>query len=59
MADKKNSELEENFLAKDFIKLPKVLNKKYTQEEFHQLMTLHNSDIPIRDVNFLDYPDIN
>ena len=58
MTNKKISELEENLLAKDFIEFPKVLNKKCTEEEFHQMMTSLNSDIPIEEVNFLDYPDI-
>jgi len=50
-------EQEETLLSKDFIEFPKELNKKCTKEEFHKMMTSHNSDIPIDKVNFLDYPD--
>ena len=50
---------EEALLAKDFMEFPEELNKKCTKEEFHKMMTSHNSDIPIDQVNFLDYPDGN
>jgi len=50
-------EQEEILLAKDFIEFPKELNKKCTKEEFHTMMTSHNSDIPIGGVKFLDYPN--
>ena len=50
---------EEALLTKDFIEFPKELDKKCTKEEFHQMMTSHNSDIPIDTVTFLDYPEIN
>ena len=51
--------LEETLLVKDFIEFPEELNKKCTKEEFHKMMTSHNSDIPINKVIFLDYPDSN
>ncbi|MCL1864193.1 MAG: hypothetical protein FWF73_00080 [Spirochaetes bacterium] len=50
---------EEEVLANDFIEFPDELNKKCTKEEFHQMMTSQNSDIPIDRVTFLDYPDID
>jgi len=49
---------EEALLAEDFVEFPKELEKKCTKEEFHQMMTSHNSDIPIEKVTFLNYPDI-
>ena len=48
----------DDLLAKDLIEFPEALNKKCTQEEFHKMMTSHNSDIPIEEVNFIDYPDV-
>jgi hypothetical protein len=50
---------EEILLTKDFIEFPETLNKECTKEEFHKMMTSHNSDIPIESVKFLDYPDAN
>ena len=49
--------LDEALLAKDFIEFPGTLNKICTKEEFHKMMTSHNSDIPIESVNFVDYPN--
>jgi hypothetical protein len=48
---------EETLLTKDFMEFPEELNIKCSREEFHKIMTSHNSDIPIERVNFLDYPD--
>ena len=59
MEEKNNLKLEEEVLANDLIEFPETLNKKCTQEEFHQTMTSHNSDIPIEEVTFVDYPDAN
>jgi Ca2+-binding EF-hand superfamily protein len=51
-------ETKNNILAtKDFMDFPESLNKKCTKEEFHSIMTSHNSDIPIGTVHFRDYPD--
>jgi len=58
MADNEEFKLEETLLTKDFIKFPDALDKECSKEEFHKMMTSHNSDIPIEKVNFLDYPDI-
>jgi hypothetical protein len=58
MANKDGFKLEDTLLTKEFIKFPEALNKKCTEEEFHKMMTSHNSDIPIEKVNFLDYPNI-
>jgi hypothetical protein len=44
-------------LARDFITFPKELNKECTKEEFHKMMSSHNTDIPIERVNFKDYPE--
>jgi len=55
---KEEFKLEEILSKKDFIEFPEALNKSYTAEEFHKMMTSHNSDIPIKEVNFLDYPDV-
>ena len=52
-------EWEKTLLTKEFIEFPEALNKKCTEEDFHKMMTSHNSDISIERVNFLDYPDIN
>ena len=54
-----NKKIEEILSTKDFIEFPESLNKKCTQEEFHKMMTSHNSDIPIEKVKFLDYKDTN
>jgi hypothetical protein len=51
-------ELIDTLLAKDFIEFPEALNKRCNEEEFHKMMTSHNSDIPIERVKFLDYQDI-
>jgi len=63
MTDNKvNKELfnsEEALLNKEFVEFPKELDKKCTKEEFHKMMTSHNSDIPIETVTFLNYPDID
>jgi len=48
---------EESLLAKNFMEFPKELDKKCTKDEFHKMMTSHNSDIPIETVTFLPYPD--
>jgi hypothetical protein len=45
-------------LTKGFIEFPKGLDKRCTEKEFHKMMTFHDSDIPIENVIFLDYPDI-
>ena len=50
--------VEETFLTRDLVEFPKELDKKCTEEEFHQMMTSHNSDVPIETVTFLNYPDI-
>jgi len=55
MANENVYNWEETLLTKDFIEFPQELNKKCTEEEFHKMMTSHNSDIPIDKVNFLDY----
>ena len=49
---------EETFVTKEFIKFPETLNKECNEEEFHKIMTSHNSDIPIERVTFLEYPYI-
>jgi len=54
---KEEFDWEESLLTKDFMEFPEELNKKCTKEEFHKMMTSHNSDIPIEKVTFLDYPD--
>jgi hypothetical protein len=54
-----NKEIERLLSTKDFIEFPEALNKKCTEEEFHKMMTSHNSDIPIEKVKFLDYSDTN
>ena len=46
-------------LARDFITFPEELNKECSKEEFHKIMSSHNSDIPIERVNFKDYSEIN
>jgi len=51
--------LEESPIAKDLMEFPKELDKKCTKDEFHKMMTSHNSDIPIETVTFLPYPDID
>ena len=58
MTKKEESKWEETLLSKDFIEFPEALNKECTEEDFHKMMTSHNSDIPIEKVIFLDYPDI-
>jgi len=50
--------LANNEFNKDSMEIPAELNIVYTQDEFHKMMTSHNSDISIDKVNFLDYPDI-
>jgi hypothetical protein len=55
---KKENEIfdwEKTIRTKDFITFPDEINKKCTKDEFHKMMTSHNSDIPIDTVNFLDY----
>jgi len=54
-----SQKLEEILSTKDFIEFPEALDKKCTEEEFHKMMTSHNSDIPIENVKFRDYPDTN
>jgi len=49
---------EKALLTKDFMEFPKEWDKKCTKEEFHEMMTAHNSDIPIETVKFLNYPSI-
>ena len=49
--------VEEALLTRDFVEFPKELDKKCTEEEFHKMMTSHNSDIPINRVEFVDYPE--
>jgi len=44
-------------LARDFITFPEELNKECTKEDFHKIMSSHNSDIPIERVNFKGYPE--
>ena len=46
---------EEPLLAKNFMEFPEELNKKCTEDEFHEMMTSHNSDVPIEKVEFLKY----
>ena len=46
---------EEPLLRKNFMEFPEELNKKYTEDEFHEMMTSHNSDVPIEKVKFLKY----
>jgi hypothetical protein len=53
--DSKKNKWEEALLAKDFMEFPEELSKKCTEEEFHEMMTSHNSDIPIERVKFLKY----
>ena len=57
MPNEKEVKLVEDHLAEDFIEFPGTLNKICTKEEFHKMMTSHNSDIPIEKVNFVDYPN--
>jgi hypothetical protein len=52
-----NQKLEETLLSSDLITYPEALDKECTEEEFHEMMTSHNSDIPIERVTFVDYPD--
>jgi len=59
MANKEDFNWEEALPTKEFIKFPEALNKKCSEEEFHKMMTSHNSDIPIESVNFLHYPNIS
>ena len=59
MTNKEEFKWEEALSTKDFMEFPEALNKKCTEEDFHKIMTSHNSDISIERVNFLDYPDIN
>ncbi|MCL1864992.1 MAG: hypothetical protein FWF73_04195 [Spirochaetes bacterium] len=40
------------------IEFPKELNKKGTIKEFEELMKFNDNEIPIGEVNFLDYPDL-
>jgi len=35
---------------------PKELDRKCTEEEFHEMMTTFNDEIPINQITFLDYP---
>jgi len=59
MTNKEVFNWEEALLTKEFMEFPEELNKKCTEEEFHEMMTSQiNSDIPIERVTFLDYPDI-
>ncbi|WP_461255611.1 hypothetical protein [Treponema sp. R80B11-R83G3] len=51
--------LEDSILTKNLVEFPKELDKKCTKEEFHKMMTSHNSDIPIETVKFLNYPHID
>ena len=53
--DSKKNKWEEALLSKNFMEFPEELNKKCTEEEFHEMMTSHNSDIPIEKVKFLKY----
>ncbi|MCL2440550.1 MAG: hypothetical protein FWD14_02300 [Treponema sp.] len=48
----------EELPKKDFIEFPETLNKRCTPEEFHKLITSHNSDIHINTVNFREHPDV-
>ena len=48
---------DEMLSVKDFIGFPKDLNKKCSKEEFHKMMAFNDSEIPIEEVHFLDYPD--
>ena len=48
----------EEIITKDFIEFPEELNKRCTKEEFHKMMTSHNSDIPIETVIFREHPDV-
>jgi hypothetical protein len=57
IANQEEFKWEDTLLTKDFINFPKELDRKCTKEEFHEMMTSHNSDIPIETVSFLDYPD--
>ena len=54
-----DKDINEALSNKDYMEFPEALNKVCTNDEFHKMMTSHNSDIPIEEVNFLDYPDIN
>jgi hypothetical protein len=51
-------EIQETLSNKEFIQFPQELNKRCTKEEFHKMMTSHNSDIPIETVNFREHPDV-
>ena len=46
----------ENPILEDFINFPEELKKKCSEEEFRRMMTSHNSDVPIENVQFSDYP---
>ena len=50
-----NKEMEKIIFSKDFIEFPRELSKRCTEEEFHKMITSHNSDVPIEEVKFLDY----
>jgi len=52
-----NFVIDESLIKKDLITFPKELDKKCTPEEFHKMMTSHNSDIPIGKVVFEAYPE--
>lgn len=41
---------------RDFFIFPKELDKECTIQEFHNMMTENNSDIPIEKVTFTEYP---
>jgi len=49
---------EEVIVSKDFLEFPEELNKRCTKEEFHKMMTSHNSDMPVETVNFREHPDV-
>jgi hypothetical protein len=48
-------EIKEALSTRELVTFPKELDKKCTPEEFHKIMTSHNSDIPIQTVEFANH----
>jgi hypothetical protein len=55
MEETKELKWTEYLSDREMIKFPKELDKKCTLEEFHEMMTTFNTDIPISEVHFKMY----
>ena len=50
-----NNKKIENLISGDLMEFPEEFNKRCSKEEFHKMMTSQNSDVPIEEVDFIDY----